>query len=141
MMIEPTAEMLRAGQEALFEVCPEYTIEEREDVAREVWTAMEAAAGVFGGTPKTDPDYEESEASLRAALVDRLRKGPAPLNDPDLNDQAADYIAKQPDPRRTLQAAYQKALDEAIAFDRRRLGQGDPLMERINRSGQFEKAP
>ena len=67
MIIEPTEEMIRAGQEALFEVCPEYTIEEREDVAREVWAAMEAAAGVFGGTLKTDPDYEESEASLRAA--------------------------------------------------------------------------
>jgi len=43
--------------------------------------------------------------------------------------------------RRALQAEYQKALDEAIAFDRWRLGQGDPLMERINRSGPFEKAP
>ena len=141
MIVELTEEMLRAGQEALFEVCPEYTIEEREDVAREVWAAMEAAAGVFCGTPKTDPDYDEREASLRAALVDRLRKGPAPLNDPDLNDQAADYISRQPGALRTLQAAYQKALDEAIAFDRQRLAQGDPLMDRINRSGSFGKAP
>jgi hypothetical protein len=140
MIIEPTEEMLRAGQEALFEVCPEYTIEEREDVAREVWAAMDAAAGVFGGTPKTDPDYEESEAALRASLVDRLRNGPAPINDPDLNDQAADYIARHSDPRRTLQAAYQKALDEAIALDRQRLSNADPLTERINRSGPFADA-
>lgn len=38
-----TEDMLRAGQEALFEVCPEYTIEEREDLARDVWEAMCAA--------------------------------------------------------------------------------------------------
>ena len=30
------------------------------------------------GTPKTDPDYAESEAALRVSIVDRLRKGPAP---------------------------------------------------------------
>jgi hypothetical protein len=40
--VGPTEEMLRAGQEALFEVCPEHTIEEREEMAREVWTAMAA---------------------------------------------------------------------------------------------------
>ena len=39
-----TEEMLRAGQEALFEVCPEYTIEEREELAREVYLAMLSAA-------------------------------------------------------------------------------------------------
>jgi hypothetical protein len=38
----PTEEMLRAGQEALFEVFPAHTIEEREEVAREVWTVMAA---------------------------------------------------------------------------------------------------
>jgi hypothetical protein len=102
--------------------------------------AMEAAAGYFCGTPKTDPDYAESEAALRVSIVDRLRKGPAPLDDPDLNDQAADFIAHA-DPRRTLQAAYQKALDEAIAFDNRRQVADDPLMQRINRSGPFKDAP
>jgi hypothetical protein len=76
MIVEPTEEMLRAGQEALFEVCPEYTIEEREGVAREVWAAMGVAAGYFGGTPKSDPDYTESEAALRereacAAICER----------------------------------------------------------------------
>lgn len=75
--------------------------------------AIDAAAGVFGGTPKTDPDYKESEAALRASLVDRLRNGPAPLDDPDLNDQAADYIEQH----------------------------SDPLMDRINRSGPFADAP
>ena len=49
MMIEPTEKMLRAGQEALFEVCPEYTIDERESLARDVWLAMEKMAGVFAG--------------------------------------------------------------------------------------------
>jgi hypothetical protein len=113
MISEPTEEMLRAGQEALFEVCPDYTIEEREDLARKVWAAMELAAGYFGCTPKTAPDYAESEAALKASIVDRLRNGPAPPNDPDLNDQAADYIERW----------------------------SDPLMERINRSGPFKDAP
>ena len=44
MMVEPTEEMLRAGQDALFEVCPEYTIDERESLARDVWLAMERTA-------------------------------------------------------------------------------------------------
>lgn len=35
-----TEEMLRAGQEALFEWCPEYTIIKREEIARDVWLAM-----------------------------------------------------------------------------------------------------
>ena len=47
MMIEPTEEMLRAGQDTLFEVCPEYTIDERESLAREIWLAMGKVAGVF----------------------------------------------------------------------------------------------
>jgi len=42
-----------------------------------------------------------------------LRNGPAPLDDPDLNDQAADYIEQH----------------------------SDPLMDRINRSGPFADAP
>ena len=36
--------MLRAGQEALFEACPEYTIEEREGLAGDVFVAMLTAA-------------------------------------------------------------------------------------------------
>ena len=72
MIIEPTDEMLRAGQEALFEACPEYAIEERCELARKIWAAMELAAGVFGGTPNTDPDYAESEAALRAEMDDPL---------------------------------------------------------------------
>lgn len=45
-----TEDMLRAGQEALFEDCPEYTIEEREELAREVYLAMLSAA------PAAPPD-------------------------------------------------------------------------------------
>jgi len=36
----PNEDMLRAGQEALFEALPEYTIEERERLAGEVFVAM-----------------------------------------------------------------------------------------------------
>ena len=47
----PTEDMLRAGQEALFEALPAYTIEERERLAGEVFVAMlKVATGVKNGT-------------------------------------------------------------------------------------------
>jgi hypothetical protein len=62
--VKPTTEdMLRAGQEALFEVCPEYTIEEREGLAGDVFVAMLTAA-LDGSECLPPPDthtYDEDE--------------------------------------------------------------------------------
>jgi hypothetical protein len=58
-----TEDMLRAGQKALFETCPEYTIEEREGLAGEVFVAMLTAA-LDGGESLPPPDthtYDEDE--------------------------------------------------------------------------------
>lgn len=40
-----------------------------------------------------------------SAIVDRLRKGPAPIQDPDLNDDAADTIEAQAEKIRMLREA------------------------------------
>jgi hypothetical protein len=48
---EPTEEMLKAGQEALFDAAPDWTMQEREDLARIVFEAMESA----GSQPAAHP--------------------------------------------------------------------------------------
>ena len=83
-------------------------------------TRTESSASFYGGTPKTDPDYKESEAELRereacAAICERE----AEHNGIGGGWHLAVLIRE----RQQLQAAHQKALDEAIAFDRQRLGQ------------------
>ena len=82
-------------------------------VERERCARLCDAEAAYRTEREANPDYKESEAALRASLVDRLRNGPAPLDDLDLNDQAADYIEQH----------------------------SDPLMDRINRSGPFADAP
>ena len=62
--MKPTTEdMLRAGQEALFEACPDYTIAEREDLAGEVFVAMLTAAldGSYRLPPPDTHTYDENE--------------------------------------------------------------------------------
>lgn len=62
-----TEEMLKAGQEALFDVAPDWTMQEREDLARAVFESMRSARA----QPAAQPPIE----LLRAERAVGYREG------------------------------------------------------------------
>jgi hypothetical protein len=58
--MKPTEEMAKAGQEALFDVAPDWTMQEREDLAVAVFKAMEAARAQPAAEPALQPPFDEA---------------------------------------------------------------------------------